>query len=131
MGKTILVVDDNKAIAEIIERRLTIAGYTVLTAGDGKQALVTVAARRPDCVLLDIMMPDMSGLEILRQLKSDPTTAAIPIILVTAKGEDTDIEQGYREGAAAYLTKPFSAAQIVDAVRKILRAAADPAPSAC
>jgi two-component system phosphate regulon response regulator PhoB len=125
LRQTILVVDDNEAIMRIIERHLTAAGYSVLTAGDGKEALVTVAARQPDCVLLDLMMPGMTGLEVLRELKQGPATALIPVILVTAKGEDTDVEQGYREGAADYLTKPFSAVQIVDAVRKVLRLAND------
>ena len=125
LHQTILVVDDNEAIARIIERHLTAAGYSVLKAGDGEQALTTVACRQPDCVMLDLMMPSMTGLEVLRQLKQVPATALIPVILVTAKGEDTDVEQGYREGAAAYLTKPFSAVQIVDAVRKVLRLAND------
>ena len=123
LRQTILVVDDNEAIARIIERHLTAAGYSVLKAGDGEQALTTVASRQPDCVLLDLMMPGMTGLEVLRQLKQAPATALIPVILVTAKGEDIDVAQGYREGAADYLTKPFSAVQIVDAVRKVLRLA--------
>jgi two-component system phosphate regulon response regulator PhoB len=120
-GKTILVVDDNEAIARIIERHLTAAGHIVLTAGDGRRALELAAARQPDCVLLDIMMPDISGLEVLRRLKSDPATAPIPVILVTAKSEDDDAERGRSEGASDYVTKPFSAAQIVEAVRTVLR----------
>jgi len=123
---TILVVDDNAAIAGIIERHLTGAGYAVVTAPDGPRALEVVSSERPDCVLLDIMMPDVSGLEVLRRLKADPATAAVPVILVTGKSEDADAELGYREGAAAYVTKPFKAAQIVDAVRKVLAATPDP-----
>lgn len=125
---TILVVDDNAAIAGILERHLTVAGYAVVTAPDGTRALEVVSTQRPDCVLLDIMMSDVSGLEVLRRLKADPATAAIPVILVTAKGEDADTELGYREGAAAYVTKPFKAAQIVDAVRKVLAASPESAP---
>jgi CheY-like chemotaxis protein len=101
----------------------------VVTASDGSRALEIVSTARPACVLLDVMMPGISGLEVLHRLKVDQATAAIPVILVTAKGEDADAELGHREGAAAYVTKPFKAAQIVDAVRKVLAAPPDPARS--
>lgn len=120
MGKKVLVVDDNGDIARITERYLKASGFEVRTAFGGKQALALVAAERPDCVLLDIMMPDMSGIDVLHRLKDDPATADIPIVLVTARVQDRDVEQGYRAGADYYITKPFGAAQIVNGVRLVL-----------
>lgn len=120
MGTKVLVVDDNGDIARITERYLSASGFEVATAFGGKEALARVASDRPDCILLDVMMPDMSGLDVLDRLRDDPATAAIPIILVTARVEDTDVQQGYRKGADYYITKPFGASQIVNGVRLVL-----------
>lgn len=119
---TILVVDDNPHIAQILERHLTLAGFRVVTAGDGREALVRIHAAPPDCVLLDVMMPELSGLDVLRQLKAHPATASIPVVLVTAKAAEGDVEEGHRAGAASYVTKPFTAAHILGAVRSVLAA---------
>jgi two-component system phosphate regulon response regulator PhoB len=116
----ILVVDDHIELAEITARQLRGAGYDASLATDGPEALKLVARERPACVLLDVTMPGMSGLDVLAQLKRDPATASIPIVLVTACVRDTDLELGYREGADYYITKPFTAAQIVNGVRLVL-----------
>jgi CheY-like chemotaxis protein len=118
--KLILIVDDNEDVAHIAAAYLSKRGYAVVTATDGPRALALVAERRPDCILLDIMMPTMSGLEVLTRLKQEPATSSIPVILVTAKSGDDDVLEGYKEGADYYITKPFSAQQLVYGVRLVL-----------
>ena len=120
MAKTILVVDDNEDVARITASFLTAKGYVAVTASDGARALKLVAEHPPDCVLLDIMMPRMSGLQVLSRLKQDLATSSIPVILVTAKGRDEDVLSGYKEGADYYITKPFSAQQLIYGVRLVL-----------
>lgn len=120
MSHRILVVDDNEDVVHITASFLTAKGYTVDTAIDGEQALAAVATARPDCVLLDIMMPNMSGIEVLNRLKERPETSSIPVILVTAKSRDEDVLSGYKEGADYYITKPFSAQQLIYGVRLVL-----------
>lgn len=120
MAKTILVVDDNEDVARITARFLAAEGYAAVTASNGTRALELVAQQAPDCVVLDIMMPHMSGLQVLSRLKQDPATATIPVILVTAKGRDEDVLSGYKEGADYYITKPFSSQQLMYGVRLVL-----------
>jgi CheY-like chemotaxis protein len=120
MAKSILVVDDNEDVARITARLLTAKGYAVRTAGNGARALALVAEQAPDCILLDIMMPEMSGTEVLTRLKQESATATIPVILVTAKTRDEDVLSGYKEGADYYITKPFSAQQLIYGVRLVL-----------
>ena len=120
MGETILVVDDSEDIALISARMLSQRGFAVMTASDGREALAMVARQPPSCILLDVMMPQMSGLEVLRALKSDPTTASIPIIMVTAKTRDEDVLHGYQEGADYYITKPFTADELLYGVDMVL-----------
>ena len=129
MSKRILVVDDNEDVAHITASFLLAKGYIVDTALDGAHALELVAESRPDCVLLDIMMPRMSGLEVLNRLKETPSTSSIPVILVTAKSRDEDVLSGYKEGADYYITKPFSAQQLIYGVRLVLGECATPARS--
>jgi two-component system phosphate regulon response regulator PhoB len=120
MAETILVVDDNENATRMTARMLSGLGYEVLTALDGPTALDLVASRRPDCVLLDIMMPSMSGLEVLSRLKHDPMTSAIPVILLTAKSQDDDVLAGYKEGAEYYITKPCTSKDLVYGIRLVL-----------
>lgn len=120
MADTILVVDDNEDVARITAKFLQAKGYGVLVASDGPRALELVAEQRPTCILLDIMMPAMSGLEVLSRLRQDPATAGIPIILVTAKTRDEDVLTGYKEGADYYIPKPFSSEQLLYGVRLVL-----------
>jgi len=120
MAKRILVVEDNEDVARITAGFLAAKGYAAVTASDGERALALVAQHPPDCILLDIMMPRMSGLQVLNRLKQDPATSSIPVILVTAKGRDEDVLSGYKEGADYYITKPFSSQQLIYGVRLVL-----------
>ena len=120
MGETILVVDDSEDIALISARMPTQRGFAVITACDGQEALAIVARQRPSCLLLDVMMPRMSGLEVLKALKADPATANIPVIMVTAKTTDDDVLHGYQEGADYYITKPFTADELLYGVNLVL-----------
>ena len=120
MSHRILVVDDNEDVVHITASFLNAKGYTVETAVDGQRALAMIAAHPPDCILLDIMMPNMSGIEVLNRLKERPETASIPVILVTAKSRDEDVLSGYKEGADYFITKPFSAQQLIYGVRLVL-----------
>ena len=120
MPDTVLVVDDNENVTRMTARMLSGLGYEVMTALDGPSALAQVADRLPDCVLLDVMMPTMSGLEVLARLKRDPATSAIPVILLTAKSQDDDVLAGYKEGADYYITKPCSSQDLVYGIRLVL-----------
>ena len=120
MKDTILVVDDSEDIALISARMLTQRGFAVITACDGQEALDIVARQRPSCMLLDVMMPRLSGLDVLKALKADPTTASIPVIMVTAKTTDDDVLHGYQQGADYYITKPFTADQLVYGINLVL-----------
>jgi DNA-binding response OmpR family regulator len=119
-NQRILVVDDNEDVAQITASFLTAKGYLVETAHDGRRALELIAIAPPDCVLLDVMMPHLSGIEVLNELKSNPSTASIPVILITAKSRDEDVLTGYKEGADYYITKPFSSQQLIYGVRLVL-----------
>ena len=120
MSQRILVVDDNEDVVSITASFLKAKGYTVQTALDGRRALELIAAAPPDCILLDVMMPHMSGLEVLTHLKESAATSSIPVILITAKSEDEDVLAGYKEGADYYITKPFSSQQLIYGVRLVL-----------
>ncbi len=120
MPDTILVVDDNENATRMTARMLSGLGYEVMTALDGANALAQIATRHPDCILLDIMMPRMSGLEVLARLKHDPATTSIPVIMLTAKSQDEDVLNGYKEGAEYYITKPCSSRDLVYGIRLVL-----------
>ncbi len=120
----ILVVDDNEINRDIIVARLEANGYETLQAADGEEALVAVKQHRPDLVLLDVMMPNLDGIEACRRLKSDAALPFLPVILVTAKTDTKDIVAGLDAGADEYLTKPIDHAALVARVRSVLRAKA-------
>lgn len=120
MGQKILVVDDNPDAIAIVRSALEARGYAVNTADRGCAALASVETDPPDVILLDIMMPDMSGLEVLEKLKAAPSTAGIPVILVTAKTQDDDVISGYSVGAEYYITKPFTTRQLLYGVNLVL-----------
>ena len=109
-NELILAVDDEAHILELLSFNLEAGGYRVVTAATGEDALVVCAHERPAMVLLDIMLPGIDGMEVCRRLKSAPTTADIPIIMLTAKGDEVDKILGLELGADDYITKPFSAA---------------------
>lgn len=118
--KKILVVDDEPNIVISLEFLMKRAGYEVAVARDGLEALQAIARERPDLVLLDVMMPHKSGFEVLQAVRADDALAATRIVMLTAKGRDTDVAKGTALGADAYLTKPFSTRELVQTVEQIL-----------
>jgi DNA-binding response OmpR family regulator len=116
--KTILVVDDEFKIVQIARDYLENAGFSVLTAGDGKSALAAARSAKPDVVILDLGLPEMDGLDVARALRKD---SDVPIIMLTARGEETDKLIGLELGADDYITKPFSPKELVARVRTLLR----------
>ena len=122
MSRTILIVEDEQDLLMAIEYSLMKEGYTTITACTGVRALeIAKSAQRPDLVLLDLMLPDMTGTEICRKLKEAPDTADIPVIMVTAKGEEIDRVVGFEVGADDYVVKPFSMRELILRVRAILK----------
>ena len=119
---SILVVDDEPTIAEVVARYLTRAGYDARTAADGPAAVAAAATARPDLVVLDIMLPGLDGLEVMRRLHEDGE-GRVPVILLTAKGEESDRLVGLRRGADDYVVKPFSPRELVARVEAVLRRA--------
>jgi two-component system phosphate regulon response regulator PhoB len=119
--KKILVVEDERPIREMLVFNLGRAGYQVRPAADGREARAAIADGRPDVVLMDWMLPDISGLELTRQLKRDPETREIPIIMVTARAEEDDRVTGLDGGADDYLVKPFSPRELLARIRAALR----------
>jgi CheY-like chemotaxis protein len=123
MGKPrVLIVDDEPHIVLSLEFLLERAGYETASAGDGDEALALVRRLRPDVVLLDIMMPGRNGYAVCQAIKSDPGLRAIPVIMLSAKGQEVEIRKGLELGAAAYVTKPFGNAEVLEAVRAALHA---------
>ena len=118
----ILAVDDAPTNLDILRVRLESQGYEVVTAVDGEDALARTAELQPDLILLDIMMPKMDGIEVVKRLKQDPVHRFIPVILVTAKAETKDVVSGLEAGGDDYLTKPFEHAALMARVRSLLRA---------
>ena len=118
--RTVLVVDDEPTIAEVVSRYLERAGYSAATAADGLEAIRVAGERRPDLVVLDLMLPGIDGLEVLRRLR-EGDSARIPVILLTAKGEHNDKLAGLRSGADDYMVKPFSPSELVARVDAVLR----------
>jgi two-component system, OmpR family, response regulator ResD len=116
---SVLVVDDEPTIAEVVARYLERAGYSTAIAHDGDQALACAERRRPDLVVLDLMLPGVDGLEVMRRLRGRPTPPGV--ILLTAKGEESDRVIGLRLGADDYVVKPFSPAELVARVDAVLR----------
>ncbi len=119
--QTVLVVDDEKDLVELIAYNVQRNGYNVLTANTGDAALEIAARELPDLVLLDLMLPGTSGTEVARKLKGDPKTAHIPIIMLTAKSEETDVVVGLTLGADDYITKPFSMKILLARLSTVLR----------
>lgn len=119
--KTILLVEDDRDIREMLVFALEKEGYNVVEAGDGQAAHVAIANERPDLILLDWMLPGDSGIEICRQLKRDEDTRDLPIIMLTARGEEDDRVQGLETGADDYMSKPFSVRELLARIKALLR----------
>lgn len=117
----ILVVDDEPEAVELVEFNLEQAGYAVITASDGTEALNKARMNAPELIVLDLMLPEIGGLEVCKMLRRDPATAAIPIIMLTAKAAEIDRVLGLELGADDYITKPFSPRELVLRIKKILQ----------
>jgi two-component system phosphate regulon response regulator PhoB len=117
----IVVIEDEADILEVIRYNLAREGYKVMTSRDGEEGLAAVRKEAPDLVLLDLMLPGLDGIEVCRRLKEDPVTRPIPVVMVTAKGEETDIVLGLGVGADDYVTKPFSPKELLARVKAVLR----------
>ncbi|HYV56466.1 MAG TPA: response regulator [Candidatus Nitrosopolaris sp.] len=120
MSAFVLVVDDNEDNLRIIRDILRTRGFEVQLARDGPTALQAIEERRPDLVLLDVMMPQMDGFEFLERLRANPRHAALPVILVTARTQDDDLLAGYKGGADYYITKPFTPRQLLHGIGLVL-----------
>ena len=121
LSHRILVVDDDPEIVRLVRAYLEQAGYQTLTAFDGAQALHNIRRERPDLVVLDLMLPDQDGWEITRQVRADKNLSHLPIIMLTARIDDTDKIVGLELGADDYITKPFNPREVVARVRSVLR----------
>lgn len=125
----VVIVDDNpitlKLIRSILQQR---EKYLIRSAPDGKKGLELIQKEKPALVITDIMMPEVDGLSLLRELRKQPETQSLPVILLTAKGSGEDIKEGYREGADYYMTKPFTEAQLVRGVNLMLAHSDEKAP---
>jgi DNA-binding response OmpR family regulator len=120
MKQTVLIADDERALAQAIATTLDLEGLRTVVTYDGEQALVLARALQPDLILLDVIMPGRSGIEVCATLKTDPTTASIPVIFITAKTGPADRMVGIAAGADEYLTKPFSPTRLIALVKEVL-----------
>jgi len=116
----ILAADDDEDILQLVAFRLERSGYTVLQARDGEEALALAQEHVPDLAVLDVMMPKMNGFELARRLRADEATKSMPIIMLTARAQDTDVEEGFEAGADDYLRKPFSPQELRARVQAML-----------
>jgi DNA-binding response OmpR family regulator len=117
---TVLVADDDADIRDLVAFKLEQAGLEVVTVSDGQSAVETARERRPDLAVLDVSMPGLSGIDVCRMLRAEPTTAGMLIIMLTARVQEQDVEGGFRAGADDYVTKPFSPRELVSRIQALL-----------
>lgn len=120
MAVTVLIIDDEIHIRRLTARMLEMAGFEVLEAASGPQALSLLQEARPDVITCDIAMPGMNGFDVLEAIKSQPATADIPVIMLTAIGHEKDADRATALGAANYITKPFSSTRLIETIQKHL-----------
>jgi len=118
--KTVLIIEDEEDAAELFAEMMRVSGFRVIKTSSGAPALSLLTSESPDVVILDIMMPEISGLDILRQMRRDPNLARIPVIVVSAKSMPADIKNGLEAGASSYLTKPVGFLELKGAVNGVL-----------
>lgn len=118
---TVLIVDDSSALREMIAGLLIQAGMTIVEAKDGIEAQKKLATTRPDLVVLDIVMPNMNGYELCRWIKNNPGTQDVPVVICSSKGEEYDRYWGMKQGADAYIAKPFRPDEMIETVKQLLR----------
>jgi len=123
MKPTVLIVEDEAPLVTLLRYNLEKEGFAVCSAGDGEEALLQIAENKPDAVLLDWMLPLVSGLEVCRQIRRSPSSRSLPIILLTARGEEADRVRGLDSGADDYIVKPFSPSELVARLRAVIRRA--------
>jgi two-component system, OmpR family, phosphate regulon response regulator PhoB len=123
MKPTVLIVEDEAPLVTLLRYNLEKEGFAVCSAGDGEEALLQIAENKPDAVLLDWMLPLVSGLEVCRQIRRSPSSRSLPIILLTARGEEVDRVRGLDSGADDYIVKPFSPSELVARLRAVIRRA--------
>lgn len=116
----ILVADDDVDIRELVEFKLTTMGHDITAVSDGAAAVEACQASRPDLAVLDVMMPGVSGLDAIRAIRADPALADLPVILLTARAQESDVETGFDSGADDYITKPFSPRELASRVEALL-----------
>lgn len=121
MARKILIVEDERDISRMLDYNLRKEGYSTVVEGDGSRAALAAAKERPDLVLLDIMLPGLDGTEVLRRLRADQKTAAVPVIMLTAKSEETDKIVGLELGADDYVAKPFAIKELLARIKAVLR----------
>lgn len=121
MKPTVMIVEDEKALSTLLQYNLGKEGYKVVVVADGEEASLMIRETTPDLVLLDWMLPGLSGIELCRRLRSRPETSNLPIIMITARGEETDRIRGLDTGADDYITKPFSMTELLARVRAVMR----------
>jgi DNA-binding response OmpR family regulator len=120
MAGRVLLIEDEPNIIEAIRFILSRDGWHVDTHSDGATAIAAIARRRPDVVILDVMLPNRSGFDILRDLRDDPATEALPVVMLTARGQKADRELAERRGVSRFMTKPFSNAEVLASVRELV-----------
>src|SRR4026208_2618256 len=118
--KTVLIIEDEEDAAELFAEMMRVSGFRVVKTSKSRPAISLMSSEKPDEILLDIMMPEISGLDILRQMRREPELANIPVIVVTAKSMPSDIKNGMEAGASTYLTKPVGFLELKDAVERAL-----------
>jgi DNA-binding response OmpR family regulator len=124
-SRVALIAEDDRDIRELVVTKLSGAGFRVIAVADGLAALNAIREQLPDIALLDVMMPGSSGLDVIGKLRTDERTAAVPVILLSAKSQDFDVETGLACGAADYIVKPFSPRELVERVEAVLRRTRD------
>ncbi|MCI0552969.1 MAG: response regulator [Anaerolineae bacterium] len=118
--KTVLIIEDEEDAADMFAEMMRVSGFRVLKTSSSTPALTMMTAEKPDVVILDIMMPEISGLDILRQMRQDPALANIPVVVVSAKSMPADIKHGMEAGASIYLTKPVGFIELKEAIERAL-----------
>src|SRR2546428_3101085 len=130
MPELVLVIEDEKEIRDLVKYNLERAGFRVATAADGEDGLEAAYSSRPDALVLDLMLPGRNGLEVLRELRSEPATRDLPVVVLTARGAEMDKLLGFEQGADDYLTKPSSPPELVARLKPHLRRARPDRPRA-
>lgn len=119
----ILLIDDHRTVLRLLEAILKLKGYELLYAENGQQGMAMARQERPDLILLDVMMPEIDGFKVCQYLKGQPDTAKIPVVFLTARGAEDDLETGRKVGAEGFMTKPFLAREVLDTIERLLAAA--------